>query len=247
MSTTPRYVATLPNVREVSLVGTADLAFWKAHLNDAPLAPVEAQGKARLLIGASAARFMGLAFAEFSCLLVVPPSGSGWRDAAYLVHAFNSRRFFAFCERVMYSTPYHHGRVGVSASDPPSVDVRADDGGTYHAALGTDANNGPRQPSRSAAERWNGPIFLPGPAGGDDGRGSRVFFGKLEGFTRAFPFDPTCDRVEIARGSSGGVFGMLLDSGFLGEEWIIRETAVHARSKTSATPNAMASYRPDAA
>jgi hypothetical protein len=72
MSTTPRYIAELSNVSEVSLVGTADLAFWKAHMSDGALTIAESEGKARLLVSASAAKFMGLPFgnsasASWSC------------------------------------------------------------------------------------------------------------------------------------------------------------------------------------
>jgi hypothetical protein len=248
MSTTPRYIAALSNVSEVSLVGTADLAFWKAHLRDAgSLTPAESEGKARLLVSSSAAKFMGVPLAEFSvCVLVVPPVDCGWKDAAYLVHAFNSRRFFALVERVLYSTPYYHGRIDVTAAFPPSVQVRADDGGTYRAALRVGAGKSPPEPSRSGAECWNGPVFLPGRRGGR-GTASRVFFAKLQGLTRAFPYAPSRDTVEITPASAGSVFQMLIDSGFQGREWIVREGATHAKSRTYPAPQAIASYRPDAA
>ena len=246
MSTTPRYVAALSNVSEVSLVGTADLAFWKAHLSGGALAPAESEGKARLLISASAAKFMGLPFAEFSvCVLVVPPVDRGWKDAAYLVHAFNSRRFFALCERVLYSTPYYHGRVRVTAAFPPAVEVCAEDGATYHASLRRGASERPPGPSRSATECWNGPVFLAG-RGGGEGTARRVFFAKLQGLTRAFPYAPARDTVEITSASAGSVFQMLIDSRFEGREWIVREGATHARSKTYLAPEAIASYGPDA-
>jgi hypothetical protein len=244
MSTTPHYIAALSNVSEVSLVGAANLAFWKAHLSDAALTPVESDGKARLLVSASAAKFMGLPFAEFSvCVLVVPPVDRGWKDAAYLVHAFNSRRFFALVERVLYSTPYYHGRIGVTAALAPSVEVCADDGGTYRAALRTGAGESPPEPSRSAAECWNGPVFLPGRRG-NRGIASHVFFAKLQGLTRAFPYAASRDTVEIASASAGSVFQMLIDSGFEGREWIVREGAVHAKSRTYPALKAIASYRP---
>jgi hypothetical protein len=243
---TPRYIAALSNVSEVSLVGTADLAFWKAHLSGGALTPEEAEGKARLLVSASAAKFMGLPFAEFSvCVLVVPPVDRGWKDAAYLVHAFNSRRFFALVERVLYSTPYYHGRIGVAIALPPAVEVCADDGGTYRAVLQTGAGESPPEPSRSAAECWNGPVFLPGRRSSQD-TASHVFFAKLQGLTRAFPFTPSRDTVEITSGSAGSVFQMLIDSEFEGREWIVREGAIHAKSRTYPAPEAIASYRPDA-
>jgi hypothetical protein len=37
---------------------------------------------------------------------------------------------------------------------------------------------------------------------------------------------------------------MLIDSGFEGREWIVREGAVHAKSRTYPALKAIASYRP---
>jgi hypothetical protein len=49
-NSTIRHVARLARVREVSLLGTADLAFWKARLQAEGLVPAEAGGKAQVLI-----------------------------------------------------------------------------------------------------------------------------------------------------------------------------------------------------
>ena len=58
------YVAELKNVREVSLHGTADLAFWKDRLRPVGLHPSESEGRARLVIGAIDSRYMGIAFRD---------------------------------------------------------------------------------------------------------------------------------------------------------------------------------------
>jgi hypothetical protein len=51
MSSTPKYIATISRVREVSLLGTANLTFWKKHLGAAAnLAPAEFDGNARVLV-----------------------------------------------------------------------------------------------------------------------------------------------------------------------------------------------------
>jgi hypothetical protein len=51
----------------------------------------------------------------------------GWlgapQEGAYLVHAFNSSRLFACCERAFFSTPYSHGDVGLSASCPAAMQL----------------------------------------------------------------------------------------------------------------------------
>jgi hypothetical protein len=49
-----RFVSEPRHVREVSLVGSADLAFWQARLATEGLVPDEQEGRARLLIVAGA-------------------------------------------------------------------------------------------------------------------------------------------------------------------------------------------------
>ena len=62
MKTPIKYLAEPKHVREVSLLGTADLDFWKARLEDEDLTPAERDGKAQLLIVAADMRFMGIRF-----------------------------------------------------------------------------------------------------------------------------------------------------------------------------------------
>src|SRR5688500_10435635 len=104
-----RYVAKLHQVREVSLLGVADLDYWTRVLEREGLVPAAVDNRAQVLIVAAAAKFIGLRFCEISfSVLVASPDHGTTGDACYLVQAFNSRRFFAFCERTFYSTPYFH-------------------------------------------------------------------------------------------------------------------------------------------
>lgn len=117
MNTPVKWAAEPAHVREVSLLGTADLAFWKDRLMKEDLLPAESDGQAQLLIVAADSKFMGVRFRERSFSVLVSRQEEGTRqDAAYLVRAFNSCRLFAFCERVFFATPYNHGDVRVSAS-----------------------------------------------------------------------------------------------------------------------------------
>ena len=52
MATGPNvtYAAEVDHVREVSLRGSADLAYWQARLNDADLTPLASGGRAQILI-----------------------------------------------------------------------------------------------------------------------------------------------------------------------------------------------------
>ena len=48
MRTTTRYVAKVSRVREVSLLGSADLAFWRERLKTEDLVPAEREGMAQV-------------------------------------------------------------------------------------------------------------------------------------------------------------------------------------------------------
>jgi len=93
MNTSVKWAAELAHVREVSLLGTADLAFWKDQLLKEELLPAESDGRAQLLIIAADSKFVGVRFRELSfCVSVSPPDDGIRQDAAYLVRAFNSCR-----------------------------------------------------------------------------------------------------------------------------------------------------------
>jgi hypothetical protein len=81
-------------------------------------------------------------------------------------------------------------------------------------------------------ETWEGPVFLPRDGRGNAAKG-RFFFAKLKGQTTAYPFART-DALSIMPSQEAGIFRALLDSGFIGEEWLVREDATHGKSKTHA-------------
>jgi hypothetical protein len=63
-------------VREVSLLGSADLTFWKDQLLNEGLVPAEKDGKSQLLVVAAEMKFMGVRFRELSfSVLLRPPLG----------------------------------------------------------------------------------------------------------------------------------------------------------------------------
>src|SRR5207247_9070894 len=61
-----KWAATLTHVREVSLLGSADLVFWTQRLKEEELLPREENGKAQIMILGAQAKFMGLFFREIS-------------------------------------------------------------------------------------------------------------------------------------------------------------------------------------
>ena len=126
---TVKYFAELAHVREVSLLGSADLGFWAERLRGEGLTPVEHAGRARVLVVACDSKFFGVRFRELSfSVFVHRPDASGRvgrpapsADAAFLVQAFNSSRFFAWSERTWFSTPYRHGMIDVNVGLPAAM------------------------------------------------------------------------------------------------------------------------------
>jgi hypothetical protein len=231
MKTTIDYVAELTHVREVSLLGTADLAFWKDRLLKEELVPAEADGRAQLLVVAADAGFMGVRFRELSfSVLISLPGDRSRQDGAFLVQAFNSIRFFAFCERAFFATPYFPGDVRVSISAPVSIQLGKGGAVVFRAEMPADPSTPGRSPSRTGEDGWAGPVFLPANRG-KDGPGN-VFFARLGGQTQTYPFLPTEDKVVIEPSPDAEVLQALLDSGFAGKEWAVRADATHAKSKT---------------
>jgi hypothetical protein len=232
MDPSVKWAAELAHVREVSLLGTADLAFWKDRLLQEDLLPDARDGQAQLLISGADATYRGVRFRELSfSVLVSRPEGGARRDAAYLVGAYNSCRLFAVVERAFFSTPYGHGDVRVSAALPASMHVLKKEEVVFAAEMGADASGLLREPARCGEEGWEGPVFLPN-SWHRRGRPAKVFFARLRGETRRYPFLPAQDAVAIRPTPDSEFLQALRDSHFLAKEWIVREDATHAKSRT---------------
>jgi hypothetical protein len=232
--TATRYVAEVPRVREVSLRGTANLAFWRERVSTEDLVPAERDGKAQIMIVGATMRFMGIRFTEisFSVLLSGHEEAAG-QGGAFLFQAFNSSRLFAWCERVLFATPYLHAHGHVSVSAPISMQLVLGGELAFRAEMQSDSKKPHRQPTRRGEETWEGPVFLPRDCR-DHGSKGRFFFAKLKGQTTAYPFVRAEDALSIMPSQEAGIFQALLDSGFTGEEWVVREDATHGKSKTHA-------------
>jgi hypothetical protein len=227
-----QYVAVVTPVREVSLLGTADLAFWRDRLRDENVSPAECDGQAQLMICATDAKFMGIRFRELSVSVFVSRhKGAATRDGAYLVHAYNSSRFFAFVERTWFSTPYYHGAVHTDARLPAAI--RLTEGGdiVFRAEMAAGPAAAGREPAHSGEGGWEGPVFLPG-TGRPGNAPGLWFYAKLSGHTRSYPFAPSDDVVTFRPSDRHPVFRWLGESAFSGTEWVVRDQATHAKSKT---------------
>jgi hypothetical protein len=218
-----KYVAEIRSVREVSLLGTADLAFWKDRLKNESLFPTARDGKAQLLIGATDAKFKGIRFREFTISLFVSKSEDATdRDGVFLVLAYNSLRLFAWVERTFFSTPYYFGKVQVLTDRPVCMEVR--DRGEIAMRAEMSAGN---SPVRSAEDGWSGPVFLPRKSAC-----GKLFYARIGGYTDTYPFLPEQDTLTINPLPNSEVMRRLVESGFSATEWAVRSDAKHAKSKT---------------
>ena len=234
MSADIKWAAQLAHVREVSLIGSADLAYWTDRLAREELIPANYDGRARAMIIAAAAKFMGIRFREVSFSIVVRREGTPvGSDGAFLVHAWNSCRPFVFCERFFFSTPYSHGDVRVSSAYPVSVEVADRGGVVFRATMAPDAREGRREPLNRGSGGWDGPVYLPG-KGAATGRRGRLFFARLAGDTVTYPFSAAADSVTLKPSRGSEMPAALVDSHFVAEQWQVREDANHAKSKTYA-------------
>jgi hypothetical protein len=225
-----RYVADIAQVREVSIRGTADLNFWREHLHSEGLIPAERDGRAQVLIVAATMKFMGIRFSEVSfSIFVSGKEVGGWNSGAFLVQAFNTSRVFAWCERVLFVTPYLHAGIRISVSSPVSIELTYGRGSVLHAELQIDSTKPERAVLRSGEEAWEGPVFLPK---GRRENSGRFFFAKMKGLTTVYSFAPELDTLSITPSPDVAISRALLDSGFTAEEWLVRENACHGKSKT---------------
>lgn len=220
------YITVISQVRELTLLGSADLSFWQRHLAREGLAPTPAGGRAQLILSAPELRWGGVRFRELSLGVVAgaPPAGAPPTGLA-LVCAANSSRALAFLERTLFQTPYVHLPIAVEASLPASMAVTTSAGTSLHAAMAPRA-----APEWGRDDAWEGAIFLPSPAAGPARR--RWFRARLGGFTVAYRFNPATDTLALKPGADAGLAKLLIDSQFAPEEWRIRTDATHARSRT---------------
>jgi hypothetical protein len=217
-----KYVATITGVREVTLVGSADFAFWKDRLRNERLFPARIDGQAQIVVSTIAARFLGLRFSEACQAVAVSRTEDGeHRDGLYFLQAFNTSRLFTWFERTCFSTPYLHGQMTLDETVPASVQI-SDGDATVFAAVMSQAASPVRSPLCTGEDPFRGPIFLPG---------GKLFYADLRGDTRVYSVLPT-DHVTLHSSPRTPVFDWLRDSQFAPREWWLRSSAVHARGKT---------------
>jgi hypothetical protein len=212
----------------VSLRGTADLRYWTDRLAPERLRPLDVDGRAEVLLIAADGRFHGIRFRELSfSVSATPVDGPGNKPGAFLLHAFNSSRFFARCERVFFSTPYSPGDVRLASTAPASAELRLDGVCAFRAAMAPPTTTA-RPPTVDDAGGWDGPVFFPTRPGG----APKMFFARIRGRTDTYAFDAASDSFDLHPLPAAPVFQWLRDSDFHPTEWLLRPDASHAKSKT---------------
>jgi hypothetical protein len=232
----PKYPVEISPVREVTLVGSADLSFWTDRLRAEKLRLADHDGQAQLYISAVASRFKGIPFCEVSIsICAYPDSIDTTEEGIFLAHAFNSVRFFAWCERTFLSTPYYHAAIAVDPGPPASFEVTQRTGSLLRAAMTATPNADRRSPIHSGYECWEPTIFLP-MRNSRPNAPAKQFFARLGGDTQVYSFLSDRDQITIQLSAAAPILQSLIDSRFTGRQWMIRQNGTHARSKTVTRP-----------
>jgi hypothetical protein len=232
-----QFVAEISQVREVSLIGTADLAFWKERLEREKLFPAEMDRQAQILISGTSAKFKGIPFQELSISVFVSrEERRAQREGAFLTQAFNSNWFFALVERMWFATPYDRAQIAVEATLPAAVQVMLHNQIVFRSAM-VQQGIAERTAIRCGDEGWEGPIFLPGRR---SLAGDKWFYARVGGQTSVYSFLADRDELTIRPELGPPALSWLVQSHFAGRQWIIRDSAVHAKSKTYARHAAFA-------
>ncbi len=225
-----KYAAELTQVREISLRGTADLGYWQEALRDERVSLAEWDGRAHVLIIAAAGEHWGVRFREVCISLVIDGFNGRRVPGIFMLQAFNSQRLFAFCERWFFHTPYAQADVWLNCW-PALIEVKCSGQTIFRAKNTTGHELQSCEPLRVGKEGWGGPVLLPSRHDADED--GRLFFAKISGETRVYPYLDS-DNLELKPSDELDITRRLIESGFVGREWIVREDAKHARSKTCA-------------
>lgn len=228
------YVTEPKHVTEVSLLGAADLTFWRERLAREMLKPVERNGCAEVIIMAATMRFVGVRFSEVSFLVPVLAQDGG--EAAFLLQAFNSNRLFAFCERTLFRTPYCHGVTSLCIDSPLSMAMSVRGDNVFRAQMQREVQGDARAPLRVGQNSWKGRVFVSRTTSRQPAS-NRFFFAKISGYTRVYAFESGRDVFSIGATAEHEVLRSLNASNFVPREWLVREDATHGKSRTHRASN----------
>jgi hypothetical protein len=221
------YTVEVQSVRELNLVGSADLGYWTAHLAGTGLAPLDRNGQAELSLGATDLTWMGWRFNESIVVLTLAePCAPNASAGSYLLHAYNSKPALAFMERAFFKTPYYPAAIQLAAQPPARFQVTDRAGGGLRAEAG--ATPRPTQPTD---ETWQGAVHLPRHRTAPQGRAG-YFYVKLAGAGEVCPFVYGSDTLVLTPSAESPVLEWLQASRFIPREWRSCSAATHSKSRT---------------
>ncbi len=221
-----RYPVEIRAVRELMVLGRADLDFWRRRLEPEALTPFAAEGAAQIVWTALSARWLGYRFRECSLSVAVSAAPDGaTADGFLLLQAYNDSAAFAWVERTFFKTPYDPARIDVRVDAPWRLDVRRGDRPVIRVQGGEVA----APPLAVSATDWEGPIFLAGRTARLPGR---FFFARFTGAAHQAVFDAGVDEFGLGDAAQTSAISDLQSSGFEPRIWQIRTAAVHGRTET---------------
>jgi hypothetical protein len=219
----------VPSVRELNLVGSADLAYWTAHLAGTGLAPLNRDGQAEISIGATDLTWMGWRFNESIVVVTLAEACAPNASAGgYLLHAYNSKPALAFMERTFFRTPYYPAAIQLAGQAPACFQVTDRAGGGLRAQAGASV-----RPVEATSEAWQGAVHLPRQRTAPQGRAG-FFYARLAGPGQAYPFVYGSDSLTLNPSADSPVLDWLRASHFVPREWRYRPAATHSKSRTHA-------------
>ncbi|MFN8528278.1 MAG: hypothetical protein U0670_06680 [Anaerolineae bacterium] len=209
-----QYVTIIEPVLEVTLVGTATPHPWLPLLQAEGLTLSASTDRAIVMISATASTYKGLSFRELSVSIQVEG------NRFFLPHADNSIRWFAWVERKFFQTPYRYGQVTTQPMHIAAVEQGIP---VFEARLPADAsyqednevNELVIHLPKSLRKRADDPHF---------------FYARLEG--AAHIYDGHAASVTINAGAAQPIWDLLRRSDFQVNEWRVRQSARHSKSKT---------------
>ncbi len=237
-----KYIATVKNVREIALLGTADLKYWQSQLAQESLQPIPTPdgNHAQILLTTISAKWRGNAFREFAVAIAACPQSShnsaeGVGESTSNEHyfffaaAFNSSRIFTFFERHWFHTPYQCRKdLQLALDATPSFQLGSSPHPDIHAQL---ASRSPKTIPEQIAIDYPCKLFIPRKENQRPDQ-LRYFNILLQGLTTITNYDPTQDQFEIAINTKIPILNALKESNFQPTQWHLRTNATHARSKT---------------
>ena len=223
-----KYIGQLYGVRELALLGTADLSWWRDHLASEELEPVDVDHGAQVIVTGLDSNWMGMPFRDISVSVSARCLYGSKEEGYLLARGFNASRFIAFFERRWFKSPYRfRADLHVELGDHSTIRLGNDPSPDLLLELG------PREPEENPvpAEEmgYTGPLFIPK---GLDRTKNRWFMVKIHGLTSTIDYDAKRDRFEISSECTDPILSGLRASQFRGIQWFVRQNATHKRSKT---------------